>query len=285
MKFGICPLSVVPIRSNSTNKSEMVSQLLFGELVEILESKGRQWSKIRCQWDNFVGWVSSSQLKAITPSEFEDFQTNYAYSLELMQPVMGNKQYIPITLAARLPNFDGIRFMLGDEAFTFSGQAVFPKDIAPGAEFILKIARKYINAPFLWGGRSPFGLDSAGFTQVVYKMAGIKLPREAGEQVYVGEAVDFAEQARPGDLAFFENRNNRIHHVGIILPEQQIIHAYGNVRIDKLDHYGIYNEEETRYTHKLRVIKRVLPPGQQGQLPQEEKQTSNPNQVELFKSL
>ena len=282
MQFGICPLSVVPIRSNSSDKSEMISQLLFGELVEVLEKKGRQWLKVRCQWDNFVGWVAYPQIKMITPTEFEVFQKQYAYSLELMQPVMGAKQYIPITLAARLPNFDGMRFVLGDEQFTFSGQAVFPTDVEKTAEFILKIARKYINAPFLWGGRSPFGIDSAGFTQVVYKMAGIKLPRDPAEQVYMGQSVDFAEQAVAGDLAFFENKVGRIVHVGIIMPDGEIIHAHGNVRIDRLDHYGIYNEEESRYTHKLRIIRRVLPPSAKKQEKALEKPSVASNQVELF---
>ena len=282
MTFGICPLSVVPIRSNSTDKSEMISQLLFGELLEVLEKKGRQWLKVRCQWDNFVGWVATSQIKAITPSEFETFQTNFAYSLELMQPVMGNQQYIPVTMGARLPNFDGMHFLLGDEKYTFSGQAVFVKDIELSSEFILKIARKYLNAPFLWGGRSPFGIDSSGFVQVVFKMAGIKLHRDSAEQVFQGTAVDFVEQSVAGDIAFFENKNGRIVHVGIIMPEGQIIHASGNVRIDKLDHYGIFNEELQRYTHKLRLVRRILPFDKTQKQEPSKKELPNTQQVELF---
>lgn len=282
MSYGICPLSTVAIRNSSSHKSEMISQLLFGELVEFLEVKGRQWVKVRCHWDNFVGWVASNQLQAITPSEYNDYRQNFAYCLELFQPLMSEQHFIPITIGAQLPNFDGMRLALIDKSYHFSGQAVFPKDIQPNKELILKIARKYLNVPYAWGGRSPMGIDSAGLVQVVFKMGGFKLPREAAQQVYLGNAVDFVEQAIAGDLAFFENRVGRISHVGIILPEKQILHAYGRVRIDTLDHFGIYNREENRYTHKLRLIKRVLPSNNLPNPKESKKAASVTNQVELF---
>lgn len=281
--FAICPLSVVPIRSNSSDKSEQVSQLLFGELVEILEEKGRQWVKVRCQWDNFIGWVTSNQLKAITPTEFQVFKNNFAYSLELMQPIMGTNQYLPITMGAQLPNFDGIHFMLGDAQYTFSGQAVFPQHVEQSAAFLIKVARRFLNAPYLWGGRSPFGIDADGFIQVVYKMMGIKLPRESAQQVYMGEEVDFVEQSRPGDLAFFENRAGKIAHVGMILPDRKIIHAYGQVRIDTVDHFGVFDESSGRYSHRMRVVRRVFHPTQIEPLTDNiEEKAAQSKQVELF---
>lgn len=280
--YAICPLSNVPIRSNSSDKSEIVSQLLFGELAEVLETKGRQWAKIRCIWDNYVGWVAANQIKAITPSELELFKSQFAYSLELFQPLMADNEVIPVVLGARLPNFDGMRFTLDNVVYTFSGQAVFPEHIKPSADFILKIARRYLHAPFLHGGRSPMGIDAAGFVQMVFKIANVALPREAAQQVYVGTAVDFVEQSLPGDVAFFENRTGRITHCGIILPDAEIIHAYGSVRIDKIDHYGIFDRSAKRYTHRLRVVKRMLV-GEA--VPKKSKQrlsTYVSNQVELF---
>lgn len=260
MIYAICPLSVVPVRSNSVEKSEQVTQLLFGEIVEIMEQKGRVWSKVRCIWDNYIGWVNTQQLKPITSSEYKQFKKNFAYCLDLMQPLMSNDHHLPITIGACLPDFDGMKFRLEDHIYTFSGQAVFPSDIETTVELLLKIARKYLYAPFQWGGRSPLGIDAAGFTQMVFKIIGVSLHREAGQQVHQGSSIDFIEQALPGDLAFFENRKNTITHVGIIMPEEKIIHANGMVKIDKIDHFGIFNEQEGRYTHKLRVIKRMMKP-------------------------
>lgn len=280
--YHLCPLSVVPVRASASESSDMVSQLLFGELVETIETKGRLWSRVRCQWDNLVGWVATNQLQAITPSEFITFNEHFAYNLELTQAVMGADFFLPITLGAQLPNFDGMRFQLADAVYTFSGQAVFPKDITPNADFLLKIARRYLHAPHLSGGRSPFGIDSSGLVQIVFKIGGIHLPREAAHQVFMGETIDFVEQAQAGDLAFFEDRMGRIAHVGILLPNLQILHAYGKVRIDNIDHFGIYNHHESRYTHKLRVVKRVLQ-----KLPLPVKDAAQPadlvtNQIELF---
>jgi len=282
MHFGICPLSIVPVRSSASHKSEQLSQLLFGELVEVLEKKGKQWSRVRCEADNFVGWVASNQLKAITPSEFEHFQQHYSFCLEHVQPVMADNRFVPVTMGARLPDFDGIRFKVGEEYLTFSGQAINPADIRASADFIIKIAKRYLNTPFAWGGRSPFGIDSAALTQLVFGIAGIRLPREPEQQLDHGHTVDFMEQSAPGDIAFFENKAGRINHVGIIMEERRIIHAYGSVRIDLVDHYGIYDEEQQKYTHRLRLARRILPTIKRMPRATSNGTTSNSIQVELF---
>lgn len=282
MSYAICPLSVVPVRSSASHKSELISQLLFGELVEILENKGRQWSKVRCHFDNNVGWINQQQIKAITPSEFDLFNKNFAYNLDITQPIMAEDHAFPITIGAQLPNFDGLGFKIDETAYTFSGQAIFPADLKADADFLLKVARKYLYAPYLWGGRSPLGIDSSGLTQMVFKMAGYQLPREEIQQVYFGNAVDFFEESIPGDVAFFENKAGRISHCGIIMPDNQIIHSFGMVRIDKVDHYGIYNTKASRYTHKLRLIKRILPSQSVNLEDQKETSDSKSKQVELF---
>ncbi len=258
MDCGIAHLSVVPIRSGSSEKSEMVSQLLFGEMVEILEKKGKQWIKVRCLWDNYIGWINALQVQRITPSEFGEYTTHFSYCLEIAQPAMNNSFFVPLTLGAVLRNYDGLQFRLNGLSYQFSGQVIDPRLLEPTAELIIKIARRYLYAPYLWGGRSPFGIDCSGFTQMVFKLAGVQLPRDAYQQVEIGELVDFVEHALPGDLVFFENNKNRINHVGILLEDHYIIHASGQVRIDKLDHFGIFNEELHKYTHQLRVIKRIL---------------------------
>ena len=123
---------------------------------------------------------------------------------------------------------------------------------------IVSTAFLYLNAPYLWGGKSPFGIDCSGFTQMVYKLCGYKLLRDAYQQSNQGDALSFIEESEPGDLAFFDNEEGKIIHVGIIMENNYIIHASGKVRIDRLDHLGIYNAEQNKHTHRLRVIKKIV---------------------------
>jgi hypothetical protein len=238
----------------------MGSQLLFGEMVEIMETKGRKWTKVRCLNDDFIGWTPSNQLRDLSPVEAETFRNNFAYALDLFQNLMGTEQILPVTLGCRLPLFDGMRFSLGSQDITFSGQAVFPEDIRQGGAMAIKIARKLLNAPFLWGGRTVFGIDSPALVQLAVQIAGTQLPRTAELQINRGETIDFVEQAMPGDIAFFENSQGRITHSGILLPDSKIIHVYEKARIDAIDHYGIFNYQEGKYTHRLRVVKRIFAP-------------------------
>ena len=282
MKFAICHNSVVPVRNSTSNRSEQVSQLLFGEIVEILETKGNIWTKIRCTWDNCIGWVIGRQIKPITSTEHDLFEDKYAYCLDLFQPLMSDNESMPICIGSRLPDFDGMKFKFDGKAYHYSGQAVFPENLNPETDKVLKIARRYLSSPYQWGGRSPMGIDSGGFTQMVFKLMGIKLKRTSEQQVHQGKLIDFIEQAHPGDLAFFENKAGTITHVGILFPEYKIIHTAEKVRIDRIDHYGIYSEELKKYTHRLRVIKRVLPPGQQANSKPMLEKEAVPNQVALF---
>lgn len=259
MYYGICPFSVVPLRSSPAHSSEMISQLLFGELVEVHEIRGKQWLRVRMITDGSEGWVETAQLQDIPQEDFQRYAQNFAFSLELVHAAMGPSQFIPITMGARLPNFDGLHFRLGKDLFTFSGQVLGAEEVRPGSDFLIKMARRYLNTPFLWGGRSPFGIDSTGFVQVIFSFAGISLPRTAMGQIELGASVDFPELTQPGDIAFFENKVGKITHAGIVLPDNKIIHAYGCVRTDLLDHFGIYDEERKLYTRRLRLIKRLLP--------------------------
>ena len=124
-------------------------------------------------------------------------------------------------------------------------------------EEAVEIALSLINTPYLWGGKSPFGIDCSGFSQLVYKMIGINLPRDARDQAKIGSTLSFIDESQAGDLAFFHNKEDKIIHVGIILKDNYIIHASGRVRIDRLDQTGIYNNELNTHTHKLRFIKKI----------------------------
>jgi hypothetical protein len=258
-KFGICPLSVVAVRAQANHHSEMLSQMLFGELFEVLEWKGLKWLHVRCALDKLEGWVDCSQVHLLTGVEFDAYRRNFAFNLDLMHPVFAEDFPMLLPLGARLPGFDGLGFQLAGETYHFSGQAIAPTMLHPSPELIQKLAKRYLKVPFLQGGRTPLGIDSAGLVQMVLQILGISVPRSATEQVMVGEVVDFAEEAQAGDIAFFENSKGHISHCGLLLSATEIMHVFGYGRIDLLDHFGIYNRNSCHYTHHLRLIKRVLP--------------------------
>lgn len=256
MKNGISLLSIVPLRKESSHKSELVSQLLFGETYEVL-SEQQHWLEIRCAYDGYEGWIDKKQHTGISSKDFLSINSNQAgLSLELVSNVASGYLSVPVVCGSTLPFYDGMSLKIGKEKFIYNGQAL--QHSAKNAGMVERVALRYLNAPYLWGGRSPFGIDCSGFTQVVFKSAAISLLRDAYQQAEQGVLVNFIEEALAGDLAFFSDDAGRIVHVGIILKENRIIHSSGKVRMDKIDHFGIYNEETKKYTHQLKLIKRVL---------------------------
>ena len=257
--YGICNLSVVPCRADSSNKSEMVSQLLFGEHFEIIEIQ-KNWIKIKIAYDNYECWIDQKQFQPISEETFKELQSlPFHLTTDLVQIVVSkeNDQVFPILLGSTLPYFDAEVCNLEGHEYGFEGSSVLPSQVAEKQK-IIEFAYSYLNSPYLWGGRTPFGIDCSGFTQIVYKLAGEKLPRDAYQQAEFGQTLSFIEEAEPGDLAFFDNEEGKIIHVGIILENNQIIHASGKVRIDIIDHYGIYNNEMKKYSHNLRILKKII---------------------------
>ena len=257
MSFGICSLSIIPCRKDPSSTSEMVTQLLFGETYTIIEDRD-DWLQITTNYDNYPCWISAKQHTRITDSDFKSLKLNLLSS-ELVQVInqTDNHSVFPITIGAMLPNFKNGNLKIGNNSFAFEGQTN-DSSVKKTVKEIKETAYLFLNAPYLWGGRSPFGIDCSGFAQLVYKLNGYQLPRDASQQVELGTALSFVEEAEAGDLAFFDNEEGNIVHVGIILENQQIIHASGSVRIDKFDHYGIFHSENKKYSHMLRVIKKVI---------------------------
>lgn len=249
MEYGICNLSIVPIRAEPSDMSEMVSQMLYGDHFKILESR-KKWSRIRLAFDNYEGWVDNKQFATITEANYAEFETRPSMlSADVVDIITGpDNQLFSLCLGSNVS-------VCGFLTHHFEGKyiaGVLPK------ERLVETALLYLNSPYLWGGKTPFGIDCSGFTQMVYKLNGYKLLRDASQQATQGEALSFIEESEPGDLAFFDNDEGKITHVGIIMKDNYIIHAHGKVRIDRLDHSGIFNYDVRSHTHKLRVIKRIV---------------------------
>jgi hypothetical protein len=259
LEHGICNLSIVPGRLEPSDKSEMITQLLFGEHFTILRRQD-SWVYIRCAYDNYECWIDIKQFQEISPETFLELESKEVTTCMELYYILEDQlqgQYLPVTIGCTLPYFDGSVCNLEGFEYIFDGQT---NSVKHGRlnQFVTETATLYLNAPYLWGGRSPSGIDCSGFTQVVFKAAGIKLPRDAYQQAEVGQTLGFVEEAIAGDLAFFDNQEGKIVHVGILLGENHIIHASGKVRIDKLDHQGIFNLDAGKYTHNLRVVKRII---------------------------
>jgi hypothetical protein len=254
--YGISNLSIVPLRAEASDKSEMTSQVLFGEHFTILE-KGKYWSKIKVSFDDYEGFIDNKQFEIITEELFEKLsKKEQIYAGEIIDFIVSStNDMVTIPMGALLPFYSEKNFQLNLNRFTYEGKivsGVFPK------QQIIHTAFSYLNTPYLWGGKTPFGIDCSGFTQMVYKLCGFKLFRDTKEQAKQGEVLSFIEESEPGDLAFFDDEDGEIIHVGIILRDYHIIHAHGKVRIDTLDHSGIFNVELQKHTHKLRVIKKMI---------------------------
>jgi hypothetical protein len=252
--FGICNLAIIPLRFEPNDKSEIVSQVLFGEHFKVLEQL-KQWSRIKIQFDGYEGYIDSKQYESISESNYDLLSADpIILNSDLVEYITGaSNLLIPIPLGSSLSFINHAE--INKNKFDFEGtKATGVKD----KKNLINTAFLYLNAPYLWGGKTPFGIDCSGFTQMVYKLNGYKLLRDASQQSAQGEALSFIEESEPGDLAFFDNEEGNIIHVGIIMEDNYIIHASGKVRIDRLDHLGIYNPEINKHTHKLRVIKKII---------------------------
>jgi hypothetical protein len=250
MEYGICNLALIPLRAEPRHQSEIVSQLLFGETFELLE-RTENWVRVVTTFDGYQGWISDLQFTMIDGYELltgkPPVLTNTVIT-EATKQSDGSKVYIPF--GSSLPFFEGGKFTIGDD--------VYSVEIKEHHADIIAIARCFLNVPYLWGGRTHAGIDCSGYVQALMRTQGINLMRDAWQQAGQGTVVDFLQAAKPGDLAFFDNAEGRIVHVGMMLGDDRIIHASGRVKIDRIDSQGIYADELKRYTHQLRIIKRYL---------------------------
>ena len=259
MKYGIGHLNVIPCRAEASDKSEQVTQLLLGETIKIYEQK-RTWYRIKTAHDSYECWIDENQFLFISQSEFEELNKVKPTVVSDLVSVLSNtknNEMMTVLLGSNLPKINNNQLEIGTQKWNYDGLTQETTTVL-AKEKIAENAFMLLNSPYQWGGRSPFGIDCSGLVQLVYKLNGIFLPRDASQQALMGQALSFIEEAEEGDLAFFDNAEGLITHVGIILSNNRIIHASGKVRIDKLDHQGIFNLEKRDYTNRLRLISKLF---------------------------
>jgi hypothetical protein len=261
MRYGISNLSIIPVRTEPGETSEMCTQVLFGEHYSILD-ENKKWCKIKLAFDGYEGWIDQKMVCEISEkvywqmSEQQMIVTTNPFNI--VQPEKGYSNFL-IVAGSSLPFYKASNnsFRIGEDTYSIQGERISPvrKNVR---NILIENALKYFNSPYLWGGRSPFGVDCSGFAQILYKMAGLQIPRDAAQQAVIGENITFVEEALPGDLAFFDNEDGKIVHVGIIWEKNKIIHSSGKVRIDNIDHFGIFNIDTGRYSHQMRLMRRII---------------------------
>ncbi|MDX5321083.1 MAG: C40 family peptidase [Bacteroidota bacterium] len=243
MPQGIAHLSCIPLRAEPTSKSEMVSQLLMGETYQIIEEQG-DWFRIRMDWDHYEGWINSTQLllrDEVLPTRLIT-TSPVSYAIDQGNRVLSMGSELSIQEAG---------YMLRHENHVIEISA---QNAQTDPVFL---AKTFLGTPYLWGGRTFMGIDCSGLIQVIAKAKHKAIFRDARDQVQLGEVVSFIQEVQPGDLAFFDNEEGNIVHVGLLISQEEIIHAHGSVRIDRFDSRGIFNREKGKYSHNLRVIKRL----------------------------
>jgi hypothetical protein len=256
MTQSICTYGFIPVRTEPSEGAQLETQILFGESFDILEHQPG-WVQIQCHYDGYRGWIDSKLVTKMEERDVEHWNRSSGHIVtKPFVKVIRESDSTPMLLSS------GSRVVFNSDdrnAIRIGSDEYFWQGTLPSGRFDLEeVARGYLNAPYLWGGRTFYGIDCSGLVQNVYKAGGVFLPRNASQQINYGEVVSFVEEAGTGDLAFFDNEEGAIVHVGLCLGQGRILHASGSVRIDAFDHQGIYNKEKRAYTHHLRVIKRII---------------------------
>ena len=256
-EYGICVKNSISVHKYANKTSEQVTQLIFGDTYTIItKSKDKKWLFIENQFDNYQGWIASTNHRSLSEQIFMEMKTrSFPICADLKGTIELEGKTFEISLGSTLPYYENGILKIDGVKATFKGNITeIPQEFS--SEKLLYRSKLCLNIPYLWGGKNAFGYDCSGFVQTVYKTFGINLPRDSGQQVKLGNDIELTN-AKVGDLAFF-HENGKIVHVGIIIEGNKIIHASKKVKINKLDATGIWVDENQSYTHYLKCIKRIV---------------------------
>lgn len=257
--FVCCSVSVAPLRRDPAHRSEQLSQLLFGERATIIDTQGDHWIKLRLAWEGYEGWCTRGQVMEIAAKDFKKAAR-----------IVCNRHWgklifehgdIELAAGSELTGIKSGKITINGFEGKFKGKKEKLSSAAASGSAVITAAKHYLHAPYQWGGRTLAGIDCSGIVQMAYKLCGITTLRDASQQATEGTTVDFLSEAQAGDLAFFDNAEGRIVHVGILVSSAEIIHATetaGRVVIDAIDGGGIISKTLRRRTHTLRLIKRLV---------------------------
>lgn len=258
--------SVIPVRTEAREGAEQNTQMLFGELCQIINHKSEitndRWRYVRLDSDGQEGWVDAKMITPMTDKEYAAHKKALKTAATVAFPMAyamseNNGQTIPLTAGTRLTNYKDGRFEVLGVGFRIDPSMVITAPLELNQENLLKAVRFFINVPYLWGGKNALGMDCSGFTQTVMSLFGKALLRNASEQVTQGKPIKDLSKAKAGDLVFFDHEDGKISHVGIVIDPERVIHCSGRVKVEKLDSQGIFNAETGEYSHHLVSIRRV----------------------------
>jgi len=253
MNYAVINVPAAPIRRRPMHRKEMVSQLLFGESIKVLKERGDLWVKVRSLHDGYEGWMTNTMMEEVDEAIATNPTTFVTKDLLSSITIAGKKMNIPS--GSSLPFFNEGKGKIGEKEYSFTGRFYKRDDQVLSGELIKKLTASWLDVPYMWGGRTPLGIDCSGFVQVIFKQMGIDLPRDAWQQAQEGKAVKKFSNIQTGDLVFFDNKED-IVHVGIMLNAAEVIHAAGKVRIDTMDKKGIVNAAAVTPNRRLRAIRR-----------------------------
>lgn len=260
-----CP--VTPVREEPSEAAEQATQLLFGEVCEVVDHLPG-WTKIRSTMDGQTGWVSAKMVTPVSEEAKKQWGDEAMGAVAVPMAVAtdiatGEKRML--TIGTRLPNYANGTFIVLEKQYQIDPSCVYEikgERLEVKGEEVVRVAKSLLNVPYLWGGKNMMGFDCSGFVQTVYSVFGIQLLRNAREQITQGKVVNSLAESQPGDLVFFDHSDRdpnatKISHVGMLISPTQVIHCSGCVHIDRIDEMGVYLSNG-EMTHHLVQIKRYL---------------------------
>lgn len=268
---GIALHSVIPVRAEARESAEQNTQMLFGELCQIMDDKNPKWTCVRLENDGQEGWVDAKMITPMSDAEYRAHKQALQSAATVVFPMTyavseNNGQTIPLTASTKLTNYQNGRFEVLGVGFRIDPNMVSTQPLELNEQNLQQAVRFFLNVPYLWGGKNALGMDCSGFTQVIMSLFGKSLPRNASEQATQGQPVSNLRHAQAGDLAFFDHEDGKISHVGILLSSLNtkpstlnctLVHCSGRVKVENLDETGIMNTETGTHSHHLVSLRRL----------------------------